>query len=239
LDAADPTAEARTVRLSEGKDLWRDSAALFQFDNLAEFRPPRNLAWLRELKEEGCLPSDRAFMLSAIGLCTDKAKVNFWRHETLPLPSDYLTDKDLVHTLKAAIQLAENVGEQVRFAVAAMARLALTADPQKSPDKNRQWQMVDAIGADALYWSRLERKFGELLENLPGSIAHQQDRLRNWFQCLRAIALDCFKDAAEWPQLHGREQRAAVEGEAHLLRNLGRIGKAYRNAKPTTTGATT
>src|SRR5262249_16063847 len=49
LHAEDPKAEARAVRLTEGKDLWRDSAAWFQFENHVEFRPPRNLAWLKEL----------------------------------------------------------------------------------------------------------------------------------------------------------------------------------------------
>ena len=47
------------------------------------------------------LPRSARYRLSMFGLCTDKAaKVNFWRHETLPLPLAYLDRPELVESLK-------------------------------------------------------------------------------------------------------------------------------------------
>jgi CRISPR system Cascade subunit CasA len=236
--APDKKSEFRPLRLSESRDLWRDSASLFQFqkneeaDDTERFHPPANLRWLKELKEDGALPNSRVFSLSTIGLCTDKAKVNFWRHETLPLPLEYLTNAELVSILKSAIAMAEDIGEVVRFSVATFAKLTLAGDPQKSPDKNRQWQMVDAVGADALYWSRLEAQFREFLAHLPGDDEHQKLELHNWFNRLYRTATQAYREAAELPQLDARGQRAAVDGESQLFRSLGKIRSKYQLPKP-------
>ena len=235
--APDKDTEFRPLRLSETKDLWRDSASLFQFENAEQpadaqrFRPPASLRWLKVLKQDGAIPETQRYSLSAIGLCTDKAKVNFWRHETLPLPLDYLTNADLVAMLKSAIAIAEEVGDTVRFAVATFAKLSLTADPSKSPDKNRQWQMVDAVGADALYWSRLEQPFREFLVALPGSTDHQVHQRDDWFHRLHKTAMRSFHDAAELPQLDARGQRAAIDAESQLHRALGKIRKTHHIPK--------
>lgn len=236
-EAPDADTDFRPVRYSKSKDLWRDCASLFHFDADANssrrFLPPQNLRWIRTLSGDGILPSGECYGISTFGLCTDKAKVNFWRHETLPLPLDYLSDPNLVGDLKRAIALAESVGDLVRFSVATVAKLTLTADPTKSADKNRQWQMVDAIGADALYWSRLERPFREFLVRLPGELIHRQRQARHWLGELKREATRAYSEAAKLPQLDARGQRAVIEGEAQLYRGLAKIENSSPDLKPT------
>jgi CRISPR system Cascade subunit CasA len=76
------------VRFNEFRDLWRDSAPLFQVSEKHQVydRAPTCLHTLAAFELKEILPRSAPYRLSAFGLCTDKAKVNFWRHESLPLP---------------------------------------------------------------------------------------------------------------------------------------------------------
>lgn len=225
------------IRLSETKALWRDSAALFQFAETDTFRIPANLYWLHELQDAEAISEDRAFTLAAIGLCTDKAKVNFWQHETLPLPVAYLTDKDVVASLKDAIDLAEQVGAAIRGAAATVAS-RLLAPGGRSPDKRQLWATVDSIGADALYWSRLEASFREFLVRLPGDSAHQKQQIDTWFrEALVRTARQAFQQTAGQGDRTARALRALVEGEAQLSLSLFIIAKEYRIKQPVKQGA--
>src|SRR5262245_59144455 len=91
----------------------------------------------------------------------------------------YLTDKDLVASLKGALDLAKDVGDAVRGAAATVAS-RLLAPGERSPDKKQLWATVDSIGADTLYWSRLELPFREFLVRLPGDSAHQKQEIDSW-----------------------------------------------------------
>ncbi len=223
----------RAIRLSEAKDLWRDSAALFQLKkpdltrkkNGKVFRAPEALRWLQQLVVANYLPRDRAFSLSAIGLCTDKAKVNFWRHDALPLPLDYLTDPALVETLQSALDLADDVAQGLRGATATVARTVL-APGEMPADKDRVWAMVDALAPDRLYWSRLEIPFRELLVRLPGDTAHQKRERDAWFTItLRKTALTAFRESAGQLDHSARVLRAVVLGDQQLRRSLAKIAR--------------
>jgi CRISPR system Cascade subunit CasA len=225
------------IRLSEKKALWRESAALFQFAETDVFRGPETLRWLAELRAGGSIPEDRAFTLAAIGLCTDKAKVNFWRHETLPLRPEYLADRELVQSLKDALGLAENVGAGVRGSAAAVAS-RLLAPGGRSPDKKQLWGTVDAIGADQVYWSRLEVPFREFLIGLPGDATHQKQRIDFWFRDnLAPIARRAFQETAGQFDRTGRALRAVVEGERQLAISLSKIAKDKHIEQPIKPGA--
>src|SRR5207248_2803349 len=80
-DVKDPWA---AVRFNESRDLWRDSAALFQVsEKHQEYdAAPRILHDLAAGGLRGSLPRSARYRVSVFGLCTDKAKVNFWRHES-------------------------------------------------------------------------------------------------------------------------------------------------------------
>jgi hypothetical protein len=184
------------------------------------------------------VPEDRAFSLAAIGLCTDKAKVHFWRHETLPLPPVYLHDRDLVQSLKDAIAVAEDVGKALRGSAATVAGLLL-APGGRSPDKKQVWATVDSIAADALYWSRLEQPFRRFLVELPGVAGHQKGEIDSWFRdTLRPVARRSFEETAGQFDRTARAVRALVEGERHLSVHLSKTAREHRIDQPATRGAT-
>ena len=43
--------------------------------------------------------------------------MNFWRHESLPLPLEYLDDETLVDSLKLSLALAEDIASAALSAV--------------------------------------------------------------------------------------------------------------------------
>jgi CRISPR system Cascade subunit CasA len=171
----------RPLRFSEFRELWRDSAALFQFGETGQFKGPTCLETLRSLPGE-VLPRAGRYRVSAFGLCTDKAKVNFWRQESLPLPLAYLDQPQLVEQLKRALSMADQVaGKALRAAAWAAAAQRLTANAEQKPDTDRVQAMVKALAPERLYWSRLELPFREFLGQLPGEETHQEDCIRAWF----------------------------------------------------------
>ena len=75
--------------------------------------------WLSELAREGALETNSVYWIDAYGLNADQAKINFWRHEHMPLPLKYLIDEKLLEDLKAALSRAESVGDERRGALRA------------------------------------------------------------------------------------------------------------------------
>jgi CRISPR system Cascade subunit CasA len=233
-DEADEALPARPIRLTEAHDLWRDSAALFQFAKSGQYRPPRNLAWVRARWEDGQIDR-RTFALAAVGLSTDKAKVNFWRHDNLPLPLAYLHDDELVECLHVAIAMAEAIGKAIRVAAATTARFILVGDTGRNPDKNRLWQIVDSLGADSLFWSRVEPEFRNFMPGLATDPARDTDlaesrrqRLFGWYTTLSFLAKRAFRDSARPRMRSDRERHGVSEGEAQLQRDVARLGREYQ-----------
>jgi CRISPR system Cascade subunit CasA len=224
----------RAVRLTEKKTLWRDSLTLFALARAEALQPAANLRWLAVLRAGKALPRDHPFTLSVIGLCTDKAKVHFWRHETLPLPPEYLdlTDGTLVNALQRAIGLAEEVGEAVRGAAAALAS-RLLAPGERPPDRNQVWALVDSLAADAIYWSRLEEPFRRFLTDLPGPAAHQKRQVDAWFgRTLHDNARAAFTATAGQLAHPARALRGLVAGQRQLAGSLARIAKRHQVERP-------
>lgn len=231
VKSKDVTKRDQPVRFDPKKSVWRELGTLLSFAENG-IKPSKNVEHVRKIVASDLLPKNYPVRLIAFGyFVKPEAKVNFWRNETLPLPLDYLSDADLVVMLRKAIAIAEEVGKDLRSAVAKLAELTLSGDPNKSVDQKRLWQMVDAVGADALYWSRLERPFREFLVALPGARAHQQEQLHAWFHQLRKTATKAFREAAELQQLDARGQRAAIEAESRLHLALGKIRKTHNIPK--------
>ncbi len=87
--------------------LWRDSYSLFQSTDGASTRP-EILNWLNDLVANAKLAKDEVFPLDFFGLCSDRAKPLFWRHERLPMPLRYLSDFELCNELREALKFAES-----------------------------------------------------------------------------------------------------------------------------------
>jgi CRISPR system Cascade subunit CasA len=224
--------EFQPVRFNEFRDLWRDSTALFQVSETHQEydRAPATVHALAapELKE--VLPRSAAYRLSAFGLCTDKAKVNFWRHETLPLPLAYLDRPELVESLKRALGLAEEVGKVLRAAAWAAAASWLTANPGMKPDTDRVRAVVESFAPERLYWSRLERKFHELLVALAADGADLAGCVSRWYwDALHPAATHAFEGSLGRID-GGRDLKAVNAGRGLLLSRLKKLRTDPANA---------
>jgi CRISPR system Cascade subunit CasA len=212
------------VRLSEDRDLWRASAALFQFAETDPFRGPSILYTLAcpELKE--VLSPAARYQVSVIGLCTNKAKVHFWRHETLPLPLTYLDNVQRVEALKQALGMAEAVAaEAVRSAAWVAAANRLAANQDMKPDTDQVRMVVDSFAPLRLYWSRLELPFRDLLVSLAADKADLQACLRCWYwDCLDRTARDAFEQSIGRLD-GGRDLKAVTAGRGLLFYRLKKI----------------
>jgi hypothetical protein len=102
------------------------------------------------------------------------------------------------------------------------------------------WEMVDSLGADRLFWSRLEGPFRRLLVQL-GAASDQAGRdgeLARWFdRTLRATALGAFAETADQLDRAARTLRAAVLAEGQLRRSLAKVARQHRVPTPEPEGA--
>ena len=98
------------VTFTRDRALWRDSFALMHSAS-GDSQPPGVLKWLSELVSEDVLPRDAVLPVDAFGLNSSQSKVFFWRHERFPVPLRYLSDRNLVDSLKRALELTEETAQ--------------------------------------------------------------------------------------------------------------------------------
>jgi CRISPR system Cascade subunit CasA len=216
------------IRLSENREFWRDSAALFQLSAMDVFKAPRCMNWLSRLIANGALARSRRYTLTVTGICTDKAKVNFWRQDYMPLPLPYLDDVNLVESLRTATGLTEEVANFLRSSIWSVAGYLLNPKDGQ-PDKNRANAVVNSLSAGLFYWSRLEIPFRRFVLDLPGESQHRQQQLRAWLlDTLRPTAVAAFENTAGRLDRSARVLRAVTAGREKLARSLGTICKSYK-----------
>ena len=208
------------VAFQEDKSLWRDSLTLFQ--SLKDKRArPKMLDWLNDLASDEIIPWSATYHLSVFGLSTSKAKITLWRHEHMPLPLKYLAEEDLVGDLKYALNKSEEAGNTLKSALWHFAASFLSTEKGKA-ERGTIENFVKHLGADSLYWSRLETPFYSLLPDLP----QDRDRaLETWVEKLRHTARDAFKEATRDLDQSARTLKAMVEAERIL--NVG-LAKALK-----------
>jgi CRISPR system Cascade subunit CasA len=210
-----------------GKDLWRDSYALFQ--TVAEgCQRPRSISWLNELRQAGSLRR-KYLQLDVAGMSADRAKIFFWRQETLPLPLVYLDKPVVVESLKLALALAEAVAtEALRPAAWAAAANWLTAKPDMKPDTDRVREVVESFAPERHYWSRLERPFRELLFGLADDGADLGACVNHWYwNILDPSARDAFEQSIGRID-GGRDLKAVNAGYRQLFTRLKKIRNVNR-----------
>ena len=154
------------VTFREDRALWRDSHALMSSTN-AESEQPKTLKWLADLAEEGFIPYSQIVPVDVFGLGSTRAKIDFWRHERLPLPLAYLKDKKLTDSLREALELTETTAQNLNRAMWNMATRMLAAGPDRKPKTEDVRNLSDHLGAGRAYWSHLEAPFKRFLVKLP------------------------------------------------------------------------
>jgi CRISPR system Cascade subunit CasA len=175
-------------KLITDKAVWRDSHALFQSADWrrrpAVFDVPQRLMGL---VDSGEIKAQNNYSLLVAGVCLDDdnaAKILFWRSERLPLPLQYLEDKNLYSLLNEAIEAAEITGDTLKYYLKEIAKMLYE---EKSNTLIKGW------GIDRLFFSRLEGPFRQLLVELPASAQEgDENKLLKWIQLLQRTAISAF-----------------------------------------------
>lgn len=210
-----------------GKELWRDSHALFQ--TVAEgCQRPRTISWLDELRQAGHV-TRKQVQLDVAGMSADRAKVFFWRHETLPLPLAFLDQPHRVEALKTALKVAESVAaDALGPAARAAATSWLTGSAETRPDTERVRAIVDSFAPDRLYWFQLEWPFHQLLVALAADDADLGGCVGGWYwETLRGAAIDAF-DRSVGRIDGGRDLKAVNVGRRQLFARLKNVRAEHR-----------
>ena len=205
------------LRFRENRVLWRDSTSLLRVAS-EENRPPQITQWLSLLVKRKVVEKSSIYRVDAYGLGSNQAKIDFWRHERLPLPLAYFADELLVEDLQTALKEGEEVRKVLRYALRGFARDMLA--PEGNPDKDAVTNLVDHLGAERLYWSRLETQFYYLLRELPNA---RNEALDTWADTLRYTCWDCFEEATRDLDGSARTLRSIVEARQRLGSGLKRI----------------
>ena len=220
----------RLLRFHEGRALWRDSVALLQL-RTPGYHPPRAFSWLAELVDEGCLDLYQTRRYLALGMDSDQAKVRYYRMERMPLPLRYLTQQELVDSLKEALQMAEDVSRQLWGATRTLATLILS--PQADTGEGHQPEQQDLDGlmsrwaVDRFYWSRLELPFREMMESLPEEKG--EEALETWRKTLRQTAWQAFNRLTNDLGYDPHALKAVVRARGQLAAGLKKALPSQRD----------
>lgn len=209
----------RVVRLTEDRALWRDSHAMMS-QAQAESIQPKTLKWLADVAHEGIIPDSQVIPVDVFGLRNTQAKVHFWRHERLPLPLAYLKDKQLADTLREALELTETTAQDLNGAMWTMATRMLAADENRKPDARSIRSLVDNLGAERAYWSRLEAPFKQLLVELPDDKDEESEyggvQFSKWKSTLREALWNAFRESTRGMERSIRNLKAVALAERSL-----------------------
>lgn len=210
------------LRFSEGRALWRDSAALLQHRAPDDYKPPYAVTWLAYLIIEMGLELPH-LGYSAYGMSTTQAKVFFYRHEQMRLPSDYLEEKPW-GDLELALQAAEDTAQKTRGAAMRLAELVLseTANQQegRKPDGKDVTALVEHWGVMRDYWGALEPAFWELVTVLPDN---PEQALTGWEATLKRAAWETLRRAEVLAGDDTKALKAAAVASGQLSGSLKKL----------------
>lgn len=206
------------LRFRENRALWRDSLALLQ--SIPDQRQrPAILDHLGERIEEGVLGQEARLDLAAIGLCSNQAKMFFWRHERQPLPVRYLSNPELVEHLRGCLEATEQVEADLRAAVWRLAEEVL-APGDRTADKEAVRTAMAGLGTVGAYWSMLEPRFHRLVADLAERPAEADDISKQWLSDVCQEARRQLDNTARGLQHSGRMLRATTSAQRLLNSRL-------------------
>jgi CRISPR system Cascade subunit CasA len=219
------------LKFSEDRALWRDSAALFRVHSTQEHRPPLNFGETADRFSGDRKHREMRFM--ALGMANDQAKIEFFRHEHLPLPLDYLEKDELVGQLSTALQWAEEARRKLIFAAKWLAVLTISPkeDGKKWKDVNRinkeqATLLTNYWAVERFYWSELELPFLQLMEDLP---QNSDEALGYWEGIVQRAAWKAMDAAANLAGETPKALKAAVRARAVLGGGLTELFPGLKN----------
>ncbi len=220
------------VGFSKQRVLWRDSHCLLQ--SFAKSSRPKTINWLSDLVAEGILERSQIIPIDLFGLSTDKAKRLFWRHESLPIPLEYLDRKELVDRLLESVTKAEDVERELWSSVRYLAQTLIQFTGKRDAKDDRD-KLADSMDVTSIYWSRLEALFKKLLTDLPndqttdeeGETVYGKQTLAEWARILMRTAEDAFQIATRSLDGSSRALKAVAIAERSFRGKLREALKGY------------
>jgi CRISPR system Cascade subunit CasA len=151
------TQEWYCPQLNPARLLWRDSTALFSFEQENDYRPAafRQAATMQDYVS---LPS--SYQCMAIALANDKANPLAWRKEVLSIPRSLLEKEEVIHMLITGMARAEDSASILDNAVKTFVRNVLPPNSKDIAEKAR------ATGAMRFFWDRLEHHFHKFISEI-------------------------------------------------------------------------
>lgn len=207
------------LRVTAGRALWRDSAALFGFAAPEETKAvgdvPRPAVFRAAdvflAEDPPGVPA--AFDCLVVGMDFDQSKIRLWRLEELPVPADLLRDVDTEAALRQAVGEADTVGDHLRNALRFMAAWRLSPDDGKA-DRGMVTSTVESWQAEPAYWSALDTPFRDLVHGLTGD---RDAAVVAWREEVVRAADRAFDQAARQNTSDDRGLRAQVKARGLLM----------------------
>ncbi len=210
----------------EGKSLWRDSHTLFKTFNRTDDRTerPKIIDWVSDLASKEIIPWNKVYNISVMGVCSDKAKLEFWRHENIPFPLVLLKDMNLVDQLECAITKAEDIYYKcLKYSMKEFSRIILFPDKDKKSksrnDKNSINKFLSSLIHEHIYWNSLEIPFKIFIGNITKctTASQKKEEQKKWQATLRESARNAFQKSTSGFQASGRNLNAIANAEIALL----------------------
>ena len=157
--------------------VWRDSTALFAFDDHDD-RRPKAFVQIRSFRRIVDLPS--RYLCSVYGLANEKANPLAWRRETLDVPISLLFEKSAVAYLKKAMDLAEKTYLILNQSVKIYMKEYL---PEKSKDVSEKAKSTRTVDT---FWDRTEGYFHQFLREMDSP----DQAAERWHEALKKTAME-------------------------------------------------
>lgn len=194
--------------------VWRDSLALFAFDDKADNRPK---AFRQAAAMPREIPFSSRYQCMTIALAYKDANPLAWRKEVLSIPLALLENKATVQTLKAGMSRAEDAEFILKCAVKTFMKYVLPANSKDTDIK------AEATGFKRFYWDRLEAHFHLFLLGIESEDA----ALSEWYGNITSVAYNALKSCV---RQRYAESAATLKGWAAAVDELNRKFAAL-NAK--------
>ncbi len=182
------------LRLSEDRAMWRDAGALFRLQD-ENTRPPVAFQQLAAVvNSTPGLDRSQTYNYLAMGLCNSNARLDFFRHERMPLPLDYLNEEneDLREKLVDALHGAEEVARALRTAGRDFARWYVSPKDKKKAKRDDVDFIFKQLGIENRYWPHLEVPFTRFVTDLPQA---GQPALDGWLETVKNTARQAYVEA--------------------------------------------
>jgi len=148
---------------------WRDSHALFQAaDQAKDVQRPKALDQLARAEIRAVVPIDRRLSIDLLGMGVDKAKkakILLVRSERVQVSAKLLAHPDLGASVREVLGYAEAGARALGSALYVLASNALPPS-ERNPETKDVRQLVQSLGAEAIFWSRAKSHFDTYLERV-------------------------------------------------------------------------